>query len=249
MLSSALAAATREDFENSALSPFSTEGAGPHTAVITAPPFGARAGSLAHQLTWLQAQYTGSCSTRSVEGTSGNGNGNLCITNEGWYGFSFYLPANGFPADKSTIIAQIHAWDSSLPATDKTAVIGYQADGSLLVESFYGVGDGGALATGSITLWPSGAGPAQRNRWHDLILHISLANNQTGGITAWLEGAPEATPTGTLKGISVGNGAWTSANEMTIGAYIKWGLYCWDTANHTPNETRTIFFDELAYQG
>ncbi len=241
-----IGAATRyEDFEDGSLFPFSTEGEETHDSVILTPPFGARAGSKAHKLKWFESKYDGSRGTRGVEGMSAR-NSNPRITSEGWYAFSFYLPAGEFPTNKRTIMAQIIAWHSSLPATNKSIVVSMGSDGALGLNAYYGTGDGDALSTGSIKLWTSSAG--KMDTWHDLIIYVKFSNNNTGEVKAWLNGAPEGSPTGALSGIKVGNGAWTSANLMTIGAYVKWGMYCWDTANYSANETRTIYFDEIAYQ-
>ncbi len=232
-------------FEDNTLTPFKQEGvAAGHTAVIETPSFGARNGTKAHKIVWYQSKYDGTRPTRGVEGHSA---GNPRITSQGWYAFSFYLPSGQFPTDKNMIIGQVIAWTSELPKTNKTIVVSTNADGSLDLKAHYGLGQGDVVETGTIRLWGAGQTAQNLNRWHDVIIYVKFSNNDTGTVKAWLNGAPEGQPTGVLDKIKVGNGAWTSANLMKDGAYVKWGIYAWDEKAHTPGETRTIYFDEIDY--
>ncbi len=234
-----------KNFEDDTLTPFRQEGtAAGHTAVIEAPKFGARNGTKAHKIVWFESKYDGTRPTRGVEGHSA---GNPRITSEGWYAFSFYLPSGQFPTDKNMIIGQLIAWTSALPKTNKSIVVSTDADGSLALKTYYGLGQGDVVGTGSIPLWGAGQTAKNLNRWHDVIIYVKFSNNDTGTVKVWFNGAPASQPTGVLDKIKVGNGAWTSANLMTNGAYVKWGIYAWDVKNHTPGETRTIYFDEIDY--
>ncbi len=105
--------------------------------------------------------------TRGVEGHSA---GNLRITSEGWYAFSFYLPSGQFPTDKNMIIGQLIVWTSALPQTNKTIVVSTNADGSLEVKVHYGLGQGDVLEAGTITMWGAGQTAKNLDHWHDVII-------------------------------------------------------------------------------
>jgi Polysaccharide lyase/Bacterial Ig domain len=248
------ATATRgEDFEDGSIVPFNVEGtpAG-NVAVIETPAFGARNGTKAHRLTWYQKNYVQTRASRSIEGSSGGGS-NPRITSEGWYGFSFYLPSNGFPADRAAILGQIVCWHSAYPSTDKSIALSHGDSGSLSLNCYYGDPTASPYTTtntGSVPLWSAGQTAAKRDRWHDLVVYVKWSNNSTGVVKAWLDDAPEASPTGSVTGIKVGNGAWTGPNSMVHGAYVKWGMYLWpyaNTPNLFPGEVRTMWFDEVRY--
>ncbi|HEY9249389.1 MAG TPA: heparin lyase I family protein, partial [Rariglobus sp.] len=232
-----------EDFEDGSLSPFGVEIVPGNTSEIVTPTgFAARAGTKVHRLVWNAANYDGTRASKSVEGLSHGSQAK--ITSEGWYGFSFYMPA-GFPVPgKTMVLGQIHAWHGSLPNTNITCTVGVETDGRMYLEGAYGVGDGGKTVTVYTTL----SSQLSKGSWHDLVLYVKFARNNTGALKAWLDGAPEALPTASFTGINLGNGAWTNDTLMTNGAYIKWGPYCWDAANYTVGESREIYYDEIAYQ-
>lgn len=237
-----------EDFDDGVyLSSFRLEGNPPHEVSIIQPSFGARSGTRCHRLKWYQSLYTGSRATRGMEGLSGSGSQNPRITSEGWYGFSFYLPRGEYPPNKGCILAQVHAWHSSLPNTDKTLVMGTQRDGSLTWNAYYGVGDGGEVNTATYTVWPPGTVQNNYDRWHDMVVYVKFSNTNTGSLRIWYNNYSPTNPSFQANNIQFGNGAWTSPEVMTMGAYIKWGLYCWDTSDYTIGETRMAYYDEIAY--
>lgn len=239
---SASAQTVAEDFEDGALSPLWVEvGNGNIAEIITPSGFNARAGTKVHRLKWFEDNYVGTRLTRGVEGTSSN---SPRITADGWYGFSFYLPADFPTPGKQMHIAQIHAWHSSLPATNSMIGVFITSDGRLTIDGGYGVGDGGKVATGDGVLSKT----LTKGTWHDVIVYCKLSKIDTGILRAWVDGAPESQPTVNITNINLGNGAWSGDELMTHGAYIKWGLYCWDTGHYTDHESREIFFDEIKYQ-
>lgn len=230
-----------EDFEDGALTPFWVEvGGGNISEIITPTGFAARAGTKVHRIKWFEDNYANNRLTRGVEGLSSN---QPRITADGWYGFSFFIPTD-FPAGKQMSIAQIHAWHTSLPATNSNIGVGLTPDGRLIIDGGYGVGDGGKILTADAVLAPA----ITKGVWHDVIIYCKFSRVNTGILRAWIDGAPESAPTVNVTGINLGNGAWTSDELMTHGAYVKWGLYCWDVGHYTDHETREIFFDEITYQ-
>jgi hypothetical protein len=229
-----------EDFEDGSLSPFVVEKIAANTSeIITPAGLSARAGTKVHHVVWNQVNYDGTRASKSVEGASGS---NPRMTSEGWYGFSFYMPESMPVPAKNLVIAQLMAWTPTVPVPP-TCTVGFEPDGRLYIDGDYGVGDGNKVMTAQSTL----AANLSKGSWHDIVIYVKLARNNTGVLKAWLDGAPEDAPTVSYTGINLGNGAWTNDTLMTNGAYIKWGPYCWDNAFYTPGEVREMFFDEIAY--
>ena len=229
----------RNGFENGTISPYFAEVSTGNISEVVTPAFGARDGSKAHHLVWKQQNYDGTRATRSTEGKSSEA-ANLRITQEGWYGFSFYLPAN-FDLTKNQILAQMHCWDNTLPGTDKTFCLSIW-QGQLLAETFWGFG--GPVQGTSYGVVQN---TATKGVWHDVVVYVKYAKNNTGIMRLWFDGAPQGSPTVELTGINFGNGAWINNTTLKDGSYQKWGIYAWDAANHTVGEVRDIYFDEVSY--
>ncbi|WP_269537344.1 heparin lyase I family protein [Cerasicoccus fimbriatus] len=231
-----------EDFEDVSLSPFNVEViSGNISEIITPIGFSPRSGNKVHRLVWNSEFYNGNRSSKGVEGSSGFHLER--ITGEGWFGFSLYAPESFPTPGKAVVLGQIHAWHSSLPATNITITVGVEATGALILEGAYGNGNGGKTVTVYSTIAPS----LTKGEWHDFILYCKLSRNETGILLAWYDGAPESAPTVEYTGINLGNGAWNTDEGMTHGAYVKWGQYCWDHTHYDTNETREIFYDDIAY--
>ena len=231
-----------EDFEDNSLSPFNVEAISGNTSeIITPTGFDARGGTKVHHIVWNEANYNGNRSARGVEGSSGF---NLPkITGEGWYGFSIYAPESFPTPGKAIVLGQMIAWHSSLPSTSITITVHLEPTGALILEGAYGTGTGSK----TVTVYSEIAPTLTKGEWHDIILYCKLSRNETGILRAWYDGAPESNPTVEYTGINLGNGGWNSDEEMTHGAYVKWGLYCWDHTNYDTNESREIYYDEIAY--
>ncbi len=228
-------------FEDGSLSPFGLESLpGNVSEVVTPTGFSARAGNKVNRIVWYADNYEGARTGRSVEGQSYKLDR---ITSEGWYGFSFYAPESFPVPDKRMVLAQIIAWDPSLPNTNITITVGVNALGALILEGAYGVGDGAK----DVSVYTPIAPVLTKNTWHDVILYCNFSRDNTGILQAWYDGAPESSPTISATGINLGNGAWTDDNTLTTGGYIKWGPYCYDSANYVPGESREIYYDEISY--
>lgn len=231
-----------EDFEDGSLSPFGLEKLSANVSeIITPTGFSARSGSKVHHIKWFQANYDGTRTGRSVEGTSGS---HPRITSEGWYGFSFYAPESFPVPGKQMVLGQIICWHPSLPNTNITITLGVEPSGRFVLEGAYGVGDGGKTVTVYSTLAPL----LTKGGWHDVVVYCKFSRINTGALKVWLDGAPESRPTASFTGINLGNGGWSGDELMTYGGYIKWGPYCWDYANYDAGETREIYYDEIAYE-
>jgi hypothetical protein len=222
------------NFENGAISPFKTEVCCGNSISIVKTPFPARSGSQAVELKWYQKNYQGNRITRGVEAITGEKG-----KKETWYGFSFYLPSNGFPRDKTLIIAQQNAWHQQCQ-TDKTTVLYVKPD-ELGINGYWGYGFdlkgrvGGPLTTN-----------IPRDRWVDVVIHTIFSRSNQGLLEVWFDGAPQTQPTLKLENINIGTGCW-SGDTLTYGQYAKFGIYAWDTKNYTVGESRTIYFDNVSY--
>lgn len=226
-------------FESGALAPFGVEvSTGNLSEIIDPSDFASRAGSKVHHLRWSQSNYTGSRTSRGAEGTSGSTNPR--ITEEGWFAFSFLLP-DTFP-DKAVILGQLICWTRKLPKTNKTVALSLK-NGKLTIDGYSGDGTGGADMEAAKLLLPS----VERGVWHDFVIHVKFSNQKTGFMKAWIDGAPEGAPTAEAHNINLGNGAFDEPERMTDGAYVKWGMYCYDVSNYTEGETRDAYFDAVAY--
>ncbi len=118
-------------------------------------------------------------------------------SSDGWYGFSFYLPAD-FPAPgKQMHIAQIHAWHPSLPAHKFHDRRIHSSDGRLTIDGGrYGTGDGSKVPTGDGVLSKT----LTKGAWLDVIVYCKLSKVGTGITRAWFDGAPESSPTVDITG-------------------------------------------------
>lgn len=222
------------NFENKTIAPFNTEMCCGNSISVIRPSFPARSGSYAVELKWHQKNYQGTRSSRGVEATTSERG-----QKETWYGFSFYLPDNAFPRNKTMIIAQQIAWHQQCQ-TDKTTVLyvkpdelginGYSGNGSTLTDRV-----GGALTNN-----------VPRNRWVDVVIHTIFSRSNKGLLEVWFDGAPQSQPTLKLENINIGTGCW-SGDTLTYGEYAKFGIYAWDTKNYTVGESRTIYFDNVSY--
>lgn len=222
------------NFENGSITPFTSEGCCGNSTTVLDTTFPARSGGYATELKWYQQNYQGTRTSRGIEAST-NDRGKK----ETWYGFSFYLPDQGFPKDKSMIIAQQIAWHPNCP-TDKTITLyvkpdeigvnGYSGDGSTLKGRV-----GGAL-TKNIA----------RNRWVDVVIHAIFSRSSQGQLEVWFDGATQTQPTLQLRNINLGTGCWVG-DTLSYGTYAKFGIYAWDTKHYTKGESRTVYFDNVSY--
>ena len=229
-------------FESSSTQPFDYEVVSGNTSeVITPSGFSARTGSKVYHVQWKQANYNGTRPTKSVEGKSDDGLLNYRIAQEGWFGFSFYLPT-GFNMAKDQIIAQMHCYTFELGSTDKTLVIAISG-GKLTCETFYGAGAAVLTSNPVLTLYDSPA----TGQWHDVIIHAKYGRASNGSVTVWYNGAAQGSPTVSATNINFGNDSWVNDTTLAHGSYQKFGLYAWDAAHYTTGEIRDAYYDEVSY--
>ena len=164
----------------------------------------------------------------------------LQFTKEGWYGFQFYLPSPGFPADKTQTIAQIFvmggcsSWASMLEVRNNELWIVHR---------------GNCVATPEYQAMLAADIP--RNAWNPIVLHFVASSQNAGGVEVWFGDAVCApdVPTYRKLGINFAFGTWVNDALVadpanTIG--LKFGMYNFDDANYTTDETRTIYYDNIS---
>ncbi len=218
-------------FTDGTVSPFSI-------CTTQSPNFGRNAildGDPSIQFSWTQVGYNGTRDRRGAEACS-----SLNFTKEGWYGFQFYLPAPGFPTDKSEGIGQIFAlggcssWAAMLHVTNNS-----------LTMSHRGVCTPTGVPEEPIT------SNIPRNTWNPIVIHFVVSHQKAGTLEVWFGDAVcrGGAPTFRLTGIDFGFGTWmgdTLVDTPNNGIGLKFGMYNFDAANYTVGETRTIYYDNVS---
>lgn len=211
----------------------------PYAVCTTESPNYVRAepldGEPAAKVYWQQAGYDGTRMKRGAEACSA-----LAFYKEGWYGFEFYLPSPGFPADKTLGIAQIFALGG---CSSWAAMLQVHGD-ELWVEHR---GNCASPAEFQVRL----ASAIPRNTWLPVVLHFVASHASAGMLEIWYGDAvcTPASPTYRKTGINFGFGAW-SGDELSQGANnqlaLKFGMYNFDDANYTTGEDRTVYYDNVS---
>ncbi|ETS82878.1 hypothetical protein PFICI_04754 [Pestalotiopsis fici W106-1] len=180
-----------------------------------------------------ESDYDGTRDDRGAEICVKDASGSTNLVNmhsEGWQGFGLYVPSNGFPSDKATIIAQqfcpggCSSWCGTLSIEDM----------GLYVDHRPACGDSThATVTSSLS----------RDVWHDIVIHFKASHAQNGLYQVWLDGSLMYSATG----INVGFGdSWTIDDTITNGFYFKNGMYAYDYDEYA-NATRQLYFDNLSW--
>ncbi|MDF7809290.1 carbohydrate-binding protein [Pontiellaceae bacterium B12219] len=218
-------------------------------------------GNRAAKVWWTAEGYDGSRLDRGMEACSGNSTSELRFTEDGWYGLRIRFPSDAYPSDDYP--AEPNLNDASYP-TDKNCIVlqmfahgrGGSWAGTLIVNDNRLSIEHRDWLTSNITVYELDA-DIERDTWIPIIIHFKPSTDPTlGKIQVWYDGAPQSAPsydyTGKFAydGIDDGNGGWddgwVDADTMISGIGLKWGMYCADSSNYTPNETRTIYYDDVS---
>ncbi|HEX8347326.1 MAG TPA: heparin lyase I family protein [Actinoplanes sp.] len=215
---------------------FSDGSMGPFRMCTTQKPNYGQVGTVnnnkAMEFVWTAAGYDGTRMDRGAEACS-----DLEIRKQGWYGFKFLLPDQEFPRDKDTIIGQIFnlggckSWAATLLVRNNELWFEHRA---------------GCATPTSIRL----DADIRRDRWLPITIHFTVSKAKAGQMEIWYKDAPRLEPTYRVTGISFASWGVYTGDEMAnlpdnyIG--LKFGMYCADAANYTPNETRKIWFDNVS---
>lgn len=246
----------RVDFETPLPESFRMEVAPGNVAEIVAPgeflgaeAFAAPQGRQVQKLEWNEAAYRRTRLTRGVEGRSTSPR----VTREGWYGLRFRVAPN-WPMEKRGFFAQMICWTPEFPRTNKTVALAYDGEGGLWLNGFYGdVEESERYNSKPDKTVKLALGRLEPGRWHTVVMQVRYSRSGDGFARAWLDveadtnGVAPPPATAEMEGVKLGNGAWVSDTEMRHGSYQKWGVYAHDSARYTRGETRTLFYDEIAF--
>ena len=128
---------------------------------------------------------------------------------EGWQGFSLYLPSEGFPTDKGTIISQqfcpggCSSWCGTLSIEGN----------SLQADHRSACGD----PTSSVIV-----DDIPRDVWHQVVVRMRASREGNGAYEVWWDGDSVYS----AKDIDVGFGTW-DGDALSTGWYFKNGMYCY----------------------
>lgn len=198
-------------FEGPSLSPFSPCNVLSPSFVEANSGSSVYSGSAKAEAFFNEDYYDGTRNRKGAEfcffeyGTSTN---QIFFQKEGWQGFALYVPSDGYPTTKHSIIAQqfcpggCSSWCSTLSIAENSLVVNYRPSCGDSTET---------TIVDSIT----------RDEWHTIIVNIRLSNEDAGHYIVWYDGALAYNATG----ISIGFGDSWSNDILSPGAYFKNGIY------------------------
>lgn len=185
---------------------------------------------------WTQVGFDGTRMDKGAEACS-----SLNFYKEGWFGFSFYLPSPGYPTDKEVAIGQIFS--------EGTTGGGCSSWSGLLIvrnNMLYLQRRTGCVAPTEVLI----ASDIQRNAWKPVVIHFKASRQNAGLIEVWYAGAGKSNPTYRATGINFAAGAWVGDSlDSSIGdnmIKLKFGMYCYDSANYVTGESRVVYFDNVS---
>ncbi|PYI30594.1 hypothetical protein BP00DRAFT_426306 [Aspergillus indologenus CBS 114.80] len=212
------------DFSSSSTDPFSLcNYKSPSTGTIV---------NQALHLYFDESGYDGTRDDRGVEicrFDSGTKTNTAQMTKEGWQGFNLYVPADDFPSDKSTIIAQQFcpagciSWCGTLEIAGNALVVNHRS------------ACGGATTVTIVDDIP-------RDQWHAVVIRMRVSAASDGAYEVWWDGAKVYSATG----INVGFGTWNDDDGVDEGWYFKNGMYAFDYSDYN-DATRTLYFDNVSW--
>lgn len=224
------------DFEDGNLTPFYTcTTKDPHYV----QPF-TKGGSKCAKFFWDESGYDGTRNSKGVEMCS-----DLNIYKEGWYAFKIYVPSTGFPNNKHTIVGQIF----SEGGCSSWAGVFIIENNELWIEHRTG-----CVAPTRTRLATS----VPRDQWVRLVCQFRVSRQNAGFVKVWWNGAAQGSPTYNRSNINFGFGDWTGDTLISAGdagvfgsatdnmVRLKIGMYCFDDPNYTANETRVLYYDNVA---
>ncbi len=178
---------------------------------------------------WREAEYDGTRRERGHEMKLG-----VVSDYEIFSGFIFYVPPTSgrvtFPANKNTIVWQLYNWNSAgcsnwtahLEIRDNRLVLNYRP---------------ACVAANEVVVLDD----VPRNQNMEIKIR-ARAGRGTGKFDIYVDNVRVLR----LRNIDLGFGAFDSSGRMSTSVIgVKMGMYCADTANYTPNESRSLYYDNV----
>lgn len=231
-------------FETSSMSPFNVQSCCGNGVSVVDWGEQARAGSKVAKFEWWADNYRNNRTSRGIEATSED---HIRIKKEGWYGFSFWVNAEGdnkFRLDSDIGIAQALAnGGTATPSRPDcfvswTWLLNARANGLHLSHRYGGGASTEVYLTDEI---PTG-------RWVDMIFHMKWSQKNEGMIEVWVDEdcwGEKGEPTYAVYDIPFGLDCWED-DALVSGTHLKFGMYCHDTGAYVDGEKRVIYFDQIA---
>ena len=184
---------------------------------------------------WTQTGFNGTRMDMGAE-ICGHGLGQWLTYKEGWCGMIMTLGPD-YPKNKRAAVAQImgrkidigwSTWSGKLLIDNGDLKIDYRAGGG----------------TGNIVekmVYPDF--PYQKEV--AIIIHFVLSMEGKGKIEVWVDGVSKYK----ANNISLGLGEFENDRQIPglSRTIFKLGQYNFDTSNYTPNETRTVYYDNITW--
>ena len=189
----------------------------------------ANSGGEAMKVHWSADSYNGTRMTKGAEACAP-----MATNKEAWIGFSFYLPSNGYPTDKTAGMFQMFESGGCSSWGGLMSIVGN--DLKIQHRNSCGTATDVTFANG-----------LPRDTWIPILVHMVASHTGNGLVEIWYGGAPKDKPSYRASGINFGFGTWNSDDTLASGSEInfKFGQYDYDVANYTAGETRTSYYDNI----
>jgi hypothetical protein len=156
------------------------------------------------------------------------------IGREYWIGFSNYL-ADPWPfAKKGEIIFQIHKRPDPTDQRSRQPLIKTTKGGVWFIQSTFDPNHDSTSST--VQAEQFRAGPIEKNRWNDWVIHVKWSYGSDGLLEIWKDGAKVVNKNG------------PNCSNDDLGPYIKIGVYnpFWrERSGATAEDKRTIHYDSV----
>ena len=181
---------------------------------------------------WTEDGYNGSRMKKGAEICSKN---DWSTRKEGWYGLTMSLGSD-YPNNKRAGVAQIFQFVSSSLWTWAAMLIIDDGDLSILHRD-----NSGTSRNSEETIYRN----VPKNKDLDIVMHFILSNENKGELQVWIDGVSQYHK----KNINFGFGSWK--NDVQTGQYtyvdLKAGQYNFGDGNYSNGETRTVYYDNIAW--
>lgn len=181
---------------------------------------------------WTEDSYNGSRMTKGAEICSKE---DWSTRKEGWYGLTMNLGSD-YPNDKRAGVAQIFQFVSSSLWTWAAMLIIDDGDLNILHRD-----NAGTSRNSEETIYSN----LPKNRDFDIVMHFILSNKNKGELQIWIDGESRYHK----QNINFGFGSWKDDVQTSQYTYVdlKAGQYNFEDNDYDYGETRTVYYDNIAW--